>query len=1000
MLLGNPSQECLNALTIASTHAIADTGATSIFIMENADVVNKKIADRPITINLPDGRRVMSTHTCDIIIPGLPTILVGRVVPNLAVASLIGIRPLCKAGCTVTFDDDKCDVIYDGKVILRGLKDAATDLWTLPINPITMKTTQQRSSPVIDRSPHGNVTTIHPGVDIATFTHSVKTRANGVKFAHQSLCNPKISTLLKAVRKGFLKGCPNLSEKLILKYLNPSTATAKGHMKRPRHGIRSTRAKSPTSVASTEDTTPNIPIIPPPEWMNLPDDFALPPGVGPNLITDDADDSIANVFCYGAFADKRSGVVYNDLTGSFPFVSYDGSVCFLVMYHYEANAILATPISGLDDKSIYNAYKHNFDELASKGFKPKLNVMDNQATKYIKNFLTEEECELQLVEPHNHRVNAAERAIQTFKDAFISALATTDKDFPLQLWDRLTPQVITTLNLMRASCIDPTKSAHEVLYGAYDWNRYPLAPLGCRAVVYEDGDTRGSWASRGVDGWYLGPSKDHYRCDMYYIPETRGYRVSGSTELFPQHCQLPDMTPHQHFRALIDELSDDVARQSMTPKGRRILALLRGRIVQLLAPPPTAEEQRVTADAQRVAAETVREQEQRVIDDSPILTIPRITDAPGIMESRNPTAKRMLKVTPRTHRRVTRNNTPGILATQVVPAPYVPIPNGTQQRMVTRHAINLLTAVERDSCQRIFTPDKLFPPIVIDSPSHLEHFCSPMVHPITGETISSYKKLMHDPATAETWQTAFGKDFGGMTQGDNKTGQKGMNAMFVMNHDDIQTVLKQKKKFTYGNPVVDYRPQKDDPHRIRITAGGNLVTYESSPSVRTADLDTAKLHWNSVVSTPGAKYMCLDIKNFYLTAKLDYFEYMRMPLDLFPIWIQQQYDLQRLAYKGFVHLEMRRAVWGLPQAGILANKRLRRKLAPFGYFEHTKTPGLWYHISRPISFTLVVDDFGVKYVSKNDVDHLVASIKSTYTLTEDWTGNLYCGIKLDWDYDG
>jgi hypothetical protein len=118
------------------------------------------------------------------------------------------------------------------------------------------------------------------------------------------------------------------------------------------------------------------------------------------------------------------------------------------MYHYEANAILATPISGLDDKSIYNAYKQNFDELARKGFKPKLNVMDNQATKYIKNFLTEEECELQLVEPHNHRVNAAKRAIQTFKDAFISALATTDKDFLLQLWDRLTPQVITTLNLM------------------------------------------------------------------------------------------------------------------------------------------------------------------------------------------------------------------------------------------------------------------------------------------------------------------------------------------------------------------------------------------------------------------------------------------------------------------------------------------------------------------------------------------------------------------------
>ncbi len=69
------------------------------------------------------------------------------------------------------------------------------------------------------------------------------------------------------------------------------------------------------------------------------------------------------------------------------------------------------------------------------------------------------------------------------------------------------------------------------------------------------------------------------------------------------------------------------------------------------------------------------------------------------------------------------------------------------------------------------------------------------------------------------------------------------------------------------------------------------------------------------------------------------------------------------------------AVWGLPQAGVLANKHLRRKLALFGYHECVNTPGLWRHETRAISFTLVVDDFGVKYVKKDDVDHLIASIK-------------------------
>jgi hypothetical protein len=135
----------------------------------------------------------------------------------------------------------------------------------------------------------------------------------------------------------------------------------------------------------------------------------------PNVIDDNCNESIANVFCYSAFADRHLGVVYNNLTGNFPFISFNKSICYLVMDVYKANAILATPIAGLDNMSIYNAYKSNFKELTKKGFKPKLNVMDNQATKHIKKIITKEECKLQLVEPHNHCVNAAKWAIQTFK---------------------------------------------------------------------------------------------------------------------------------------------------------------------------------------------------------------------------------------------------------------------------------------------------------------------------------------------------------------------------------------------------------------------------------------------------------------------------------------------------------------------------------------------------------------------------------------------------------
>jgi hypothetical protein len=132
-LFGNPMPQYLNAIIIATNQAIADTGATSIFIMDGVEVENKRLTKKPLKINLTDGRKVKLTHKCNINIIGLPCTLTGHIVPTLAVASLIGIRPLCKAGCKVIFDNKKCEVVYKEKVILRGFKDKSTDLWMLPI---------------------------------------------------------------------------------------------------------------------------------------------------------------------------------------------------------------------------------------------------------------------------------------------------------------------------------------------------------------------------------------------------------------------------------------------------------------------------------------------------------------------------------------------------------------------------------------------------------------------------------------------------------------------------------------------------------------------------------------------------------------------------------------------------------------------------------------------------------------------------------------------------
>jgi hypothetical protein len=216
----------------------------------------------------------------------------------------------------------------------------------------------------------------------------------------------------------------------------------------------------------------------------------------------------------------------------FPFMSLEGNDCFLIVYHYKLNAILALSIANFTNKTILTVYQQQFELLKSRGHKICLNVMDNQASKVIKNYLTKNKCDNLLVEPNNHQVNAAECAIQMFKAHFISALATTNSKFPLQLWDQLTPQVETTLNMLRPSHIDPTMSACKALHGPYDWNRFPLAPPGSKAVIYEAPKSRGSWASHGTGAWYVGSSLDHYPCNHFFIPKTCAYRVSGSTKLF------------------------------------------------------------------------------------------------------------------------------------------------------------------------------------------------------------------------------------------------------------------------------------------------------------------------------------------------------------------------------------------------------------------------------------------------------------------------------------
>jgi hypothetical protein len=126
----------------------------------------------------------------------------------------------------------------------------------------------------------------------------------------------------------------------------------------------------------------------------------------------------------------------------------------------------------------------------------------------------------------------------------------------------------------------------------------------------------------------------------------------------------------------------------------------------------------------------------------------------------------------------------------------------------------------------------------------------------------------------------------------------------------------------------------------------------------------------------------------YLNTTLDRSDYMRLALAIIPQEIIDKYNLLEKAKNGHVYICIDKGMYGLPLAGRLAN----------GYHPVEHTHGLWRHDTRPVTLTLVVEDFGVKYVGREHANHPLTTLKKYYEETEDWEGNLYCGISLDWDY--
>ena len=146
--------------------------------------------------------------------------------------------------------------------------------------------------------------------------------------------------------------------------------------------------------------------------------------------------------------------------------------------------------------------------------------------------------------------------------------------------------------------------------------------------------------------------------------------------------------------------------------------------------------------------------------------------------------------------------------------------------------------------------------------------------------------------------------------------------------------------------------------------------------------------------------MTINIKDFYLNTPMSRYEYMRLKLCNIPEDVALHYNLSsKFKSDGYVYTEIRRGIYGLPQSGLLAQQLLEKRLDVEGYIQNKLVPGIWNHSWCPVTLTICVDDFGVKYVGKQHVDHLMTVLSSQYTISSYWTGSRYLGIDPDWEYE-
>jgi hypothetical protein len=253
-----------------------------------------------------------------------------------------------------------------------------------------------------------------------------------------------------------------------------------------------------------------------------------------------------------------------------------------------------------------------------------------------------------------------------------------------------------------------------------------------------------------------------------------------------------------------------------------------------------------------------------------------------------------------------------------------------------------------------------------------------MLHSVLDKTTGHLMKIWHllvNPKYKELWGKSYMKQLGHLAQGMPGVSKGTNTIVFICGEGILHNC---KCNVTYARVCVNYCPEKEDPNRTQVTVGGNLLYYPGDCGTPTVDIITVKLHLNSVISTKNTCYCTIDLKDFYLNTPMDQPKCMRMKISDLPSNVVKAYNLIDLATNdSIIYVKIQKGMYGLPQAGILAQNLLEKHLNQHGYHQSNVTPRLWKHNWRPLLFTLCVNDFGIKYVGREHANHLAKILETT-----------------------